>query len=110
MAENKQYITQIQENGSVMISEDVISTIVAHAVAEVEGIVTIGKSAFEHCTSLTSITLPKSLTEIGDSAFESCNILTSVTLPNSLNVIGAATFAYCYKLTDIELPEKLNII
>jgi len=39
MAENKQYITQVQENGSVMISEDVIATIVAHAVSEVEGIV-----------------------------------------------------------------------
>lgn len=39
MAENKQYITQQQENGSVMISEDVIATIVANAVAEVEGIV-----------------------------------------------------------------------
>ena len=31
MAEYKQYITQIQENGSVMISEDVVATIVAHA-------------------------------------------------------------------------------
>lgn len=39
MAENKQYITQMQDNGSVMISEDVIATIVAHAVEEVEGIV-----------------------------------------------------------------------
>lgn len=39
MAENKQYITQVQENGSVMISEDVISTIVAQAVKEVEGVV-----------------------------------------------------------------------
>ena len=39
MAEFKQYITQIQENGNVMISEDVIATIVAHAVEEVEGIV-----------------------------------------------------------------------
>lgn len=39
MAENKQYITQIQDNGSVMISEDVIGTIVAHAVEEVEGVV-----------------------------------------------------------------------
>ena len=37
MAENKQYVTQLQENGSVLISEDVISTIVAHAVEEVEG-------------------------------------------------------------------------
>lgn len=39
MAENKQYITQVQDNGAVMISEDVIATIVAHAVEEVEGIV-----------------------------------------------------------------------
>ena len=38
MAENKQYINQAQENGSVMISEDVIVSIVELAVAEVEGI------------------------------------------------------------------------
>jgi len=39
MAENKQYVTQVQDNGSVLISEDVIMTIVAHAVEEVEGVV-----------------------------------------------------------------------
>ena len=39
MAENKQYITQTQENGAVLISEDVIATIVAHAIEEVEGVV-----------------------------------------------------------------------
>ena len=39
MAENKQYVTQVQENGSVMISEDVITTIIAHAVKDVEGVV-----------------------------------------------------------------------
>lgn len=38
MAENKQYITQVQENGTVMISEDVIATIVANAVKDVEGV------------------------------------------------------------------------
>ena len=38
MAESKQYITQAQENGNVMISEDVIETIVAESVAEVEGV------------------------------------------------------------------------
>ena len=37
MAENKQYITQLQENGKIMISEDVITTIFAQAVTEVEG-------------------------------------------------------------------------
>lgn len=39
MAENKQYVTQMQDNGSVLISEDVIMTIVAHAIEEVEGVV-----------------------------------------------------------------------
>ena len=38
MAEYKQYITQAQENGNVMISEEVIETIVAETVAEVEGV------------------------------------------------------------------------
>ena len=39
MAENKQYITQVQTNGSVMISEDVLATIIEHAVHEVEGVI-----------------------------------------------------------------------
>ena len=38
MAENKRYITQVQENGNVMISEDVVATIVEHAAQEVEGV------------------------------------------------------------------------
>ena len=38
MADNKQYITQIQDHGTVMISEDVITTIVAHTIEEVEGV------------------------------------------------------------------------
>ena len=38
MAENKQYIMQSQENGTVNISEDVIAAIVAHAAVEVEGV------------------------------------------------------------------------
>ena len=44
MAENKQYITQEQDNGKVMISEDVIHTIIESAVAEVEGTVAHNQS------------------------------------------------------------------
>lgn len=39
MAENKQYVMRNLENGTVMISEDVIATIIEQAVTEVEGIV-----------------------------------------------------------------------
>lgn len=37
MAEYKRYITQAQDNGSVMISEDVVAAIAEHALLEVEG-------------------------------------------------------------------------
>ena len=39
MAENKQYITQIQEGGNVMVSEDVVATIVEHTLTEVDGVI-----------------------------------------------------------------------
>ena len=42
MADYKHYITQTQENGSVMISEDVVAAIVAHAMTEVEGVGSLG--------------------------------------------------------------------
>ena len=41
MADNKQYITQAQENGKVMISEMVIASIVAQSVSEVEGVISL---------------------------------------------------------------------
>ena len=37
MAEYKHYITQAQENGNVMISEDVVAAIAEHALNDVEG-------------------------------------------------------------------------
>ena len=42
MAENKQYIINPQENGCIMISEDVISKIVLQAMTDVEGYVSAG--------------------------------------------------------------------
>ena len=39
MAENKQYVSQVQDNGSIIISEDVITAIVEQALKDVEGII-----------------------------------------------------------------------
>lgn len=41
MAENKQYIMQVQDNGRVLISEDVIASIAAQSLTEIEGFVTL---------------------------------------------------------------------
>lgn len=43
-----------------------------------EGISLIGRSVFESCSSIKSVTIPNSTTQIGDMAFYECNNLTSV--------------------------------
>ena len=45
MAESKDYLTQPQENGSIRISEDVIASIAALAVREVEGVYGLSPNA-----------------------------------------------------------------
>ena len=62
-------------------------------------VTTIGSSAFQSCSNLTSITIPASVTTIGSSAFYYCPNLTSVTLPASVTSLSDSAFAYCYNLT-----------
>ena len=71
----------------------------------------IGEGVFNACSSLTSITIPNSVTTIGDYAFSSCSGLTSVTIPNSVTSIGIKAF-YCENLSTvtsyIETPFAIN--
>jgi len=62
-------------------------------------VASIGGSAFEKCTGLTSVTIPNSVTSIGNWAFYECTSLTSVTIPNSVTSIGGGAFYGCESLT-----------
>ena len=77
---------------------------------EIDGykVTTIGNSAFENCGSLTSITIPESVTSIEDFAF-SCTSLTSITIPESVTSIGDGAFEYT-SLTSITIPESVTTI
>lgn len=74
MADNKQYITQDQENGAVMISEEVIATIVSNAVADVEGIVSIGTAKTNLERKLLNKGMKITITETNDVTIE-CNVV-----------------------------------
>ena len=111
--------------GSVVIPEKVTYEGVEYNVTS------IGGSAFQNCTNLTSITIPNSVTSIGNNAFsncglasitipnsvtsigkhafESCNI-TSITIPNSITTISSYAFAYCRGLTSVTIPNSVTSI
>ena len=61
----------------------------------------IVKWAFQYCSSLTSVTIPNSVTSIGSQAFYGCSGLTSVTIPNSVTDIYSEAFAKCSKLENV---------
>ena len=67
-------------------------------------------NAFSDCRSLTSVTIPNSVTEIGGGAFFSCSSLTSVTIPNSVTKIGDDTFSDCRELTSVTIPNSVTKI
>ena len=63
----------------------------------------IGRSAFNHCSSLTEVVVPEGVTNLEDRAFFFCKNLRRVSLPASLTHVGDEVFRGCPELT-IECP------
>jgi len=72
-------------------------------------VTSIGLGAFYLCTSLTSVTIPNSVTTIEESAFDQCTSLTSITIPNGLTIIENFTFSQT-GLTSITIPAGVTSI
>lgn len=51
-----------------------------------------------------------SVEEIGMGAFSSCMSLTSLTVPETVTSLTSCAFRYCYSLAEINLPSKLRYI
>ena len=73
-------------------------------------ITSIADYSFNCCSSLTSIPIPSSVTSIGNNAFENCTGLTSIFLPSSITSMGNSSFRNCSGLTSFIIPPKVTAI
>lgn len=88
------------------------SKVYLNAVQKIElgDVAIIGDYAFNAFSSLTSLTIPRSVTSIGDRAFTGCDSLTSITLPSGVTSIGTYAFYDCYSLKSISIPKSVTSI
>lgn len=73
-------------------------------------VATVGRWAFKNRSSLTSVTIPASVTTVEDSAFANCSSLTSLTLSEGLTSIEFGAFERCYLLKNITIPASVTEI
>lgn len=75
-----------------------------------KSVISIGNHAFYWCTSLSSVEIPNGVTKIADDTFNSCKVLSSVIIPESVTTIGVAAFYNCNSLSTIYIPENVETI
>jgi len=94
---NKIAITKYTGAGGAVIIPDKIKGL---------PVTSIEARAFEHCSSLASVTIPESVTSIGDGVFSFCTSLTNITIPASVTNIGSSEFYFCTGLSTITVDQR----
>ncbi|MEG1068037.1 MAG: leucine-rich repeat domain-containing protein, partial [Anaerovoracaceae bacterium] len=77
-------------------------------VIEAANLTNIGSFAFKECSNLTTVTLPNSVKTIGDEAFNGCTSLVMVMMPK-VETIGVNAFRGCFKLETVIMSEVKTI-
>lgn len=90
------YLHNTPYSGSIVIPQTVEDDGTTYTVTA------LAESAFESCTTMTSLTLPPTIRSIGSHCFYNCTF-TTLQLPDSLRTIGDNAFLYSC-VTSLHLP------
>ena len=74
-----------------------------------DNINSIGANAFEQ-SALTTITMPKALTEVPENCFNGCSALKTIGLNTGVKTVGKNAFKGCSSLLNITIPANVETI
>jgi hypothetical protein len=77
------------------------------AFGDLEGVYNNDPNAMN--TTLTSVTIPNTITSIGEGAFVACFALSSINIPNSVETIENGAFMFCIGLSSITFEENSSL-
>ena len=72
-------------------------------------VISIGTAAFAGCTGITNVTVCNGVKRIGSSAFKGCNNMEELYISNSIESIGNEAFAECENIFEIKIGSKKAI-
>lgn len=85
-------------------------TMLKYVVLGSKGVTSVDDYAFQYCYSLSSVTIPGSVSRIGFFAFQLCYSLSSIVIPGNVTSISNYAFYYCYSLASIVIPSSVTSI
>jgi uncharacterized repeat protein (TIGR03803 family) len=75
-----------------------------------DSVTQIGTNAFANCAALTSLNLGTGISTISDGTFQNCTSLSNLSIPPSVTNIGVGAFQGCSALTSLSIPDSVITI
>lgn len=104
LGDNKKIVIpeSVKKVGERVFADQDIQSVTFHS-----GVTDILESAFENCTSMTSVKLAKGLESIGEGAFFNTGLKT-LDIPNTVTTIGTGAFHQSHALTSVSIPASVK--